>query len=174
MIPSFMHLNIHTYDVKIPFYHHSHLWWCVCMFASWEHHHLSLVIIVTSLQKSVVIYFLNLLASLVSTLQIKAHRQAKYVYKNWTIHQLDLFVLTHQIMVGAKCSFIFLFVCVFCNHHLSYCIVSILLFSFTNKSYMDDQLFFPWWIHNLWINSTKVKVIFQGLHVTLGNHVLVY
>jgi hypothetical protein len=68
----------------------------------------------------------------------------------------------------------FICVCVFCNYHLSYCIISAFLFSFTKKSYMDVQLFFPWWIHNLWINSTKVKVFFQGLHVTLGIHMLVY
>jgi hypothetical protein len=59
MIPSFMHLNIHTYDVKIPFYHHSHLWWCVCMFASWEHHHLYLDITVTSSPKCCIIFIFS-------------------------------------------------------------------------------------------------------------------
>jgi len=54
-----MHLNIHTYGLKIRLYDHSHLWWCVCMFASWEHHHLSLVIILTSLPKCCVIFIFS-------------------------------------------------------------------------------------------------------------------
>lgn len=147
MIPSFMHLNIHTYDVKIPFYHHSHLWWCVCMFAIWEHHHLSLVIIVTSLPKCCVIFIFSFECVSISCVNIANQGSSSSQVCVQKLNSRPIQPLCLDSSNNGWCKmFLHFLICVyvFCNCRHSYCIISAFLFAFTKNNYMDVQLFFPW------------------------------